>query len=166
MFAPLLFLGRNVLLSRRSVGETVMENTLTPNKKVSSWKTIVSYKAGTEQNINLVLSTIKEAKKKEKVTAELQLHSDQEFQYTSQAYFNLTQYCGITPSMSRRGNSYDNALAENMMPDHVHLLVRIPPINRVSSFMGNLKGKSAMMIFERHTKRVASYSTIGAWTKW
>ena len=74
---------------------------------------IVAYKTGTKQNINLVLSTIKTAKRKEKVTAELQLHSDQGFQYTSQAYFKLTQSYGITPSMSRRGNPYDNALAEN-----------------------------------------------------
>ena len=74
---------------------------------------IVAYKTGTEQNVNLVLSTIREAKKKEKVTTELQLHSDQGFQYTSQAYFKLTQSYGITPSMSRRGNPYDNALAEN-----------------------------------------------------
>ena len=74
---------------------------------------IVAYKTGTEQNINLVLSTIRAAKRKEKVTAELQLHSDQGFQYTSQAYFNLTQSYGITQSMSRRGNPYDNAMAEN-----------------------------------------------------
>ena len=74
---------------------------------------IVAYKTGTEQNINLVLSTIREAKKKEKVTAELQLHSDQGFQYTSQGYFKLTKEYNITPSMSRRGNPYDNALAEN-----------------------------------------------------
>ena len=74
---------------------------------------IVAYKTGTEQNVNLVLNTIKSAMKKEKVTAELQLHSDQGFQYTSQAYFNLTKDYGITPSMSRRGNPYDNALAEN-----------------------------------------------------
>ena len=74
---------------------------------------IVAYKTGTEQNVNLVLSTIREAKKKEKVTEELQLHSDQGFQYTSQAYFKLTQSCSITPSMSRQGNPYDNALAEN-----------------------------------------------------
>ena len=74
---------------------------------------IVAYKTGTEQNINLVLSTIRVAKRKEKVTAELQLHSDQGFQYTSQAYFNLTKSYGITPSMSRRGNLYDNAMAEN-----------------------------------------------------
>lgn len=74
---------------------------------------IVAYKTGTEQNINLVLSTIRAAKRKEKVTAELQLHSDQGFQYTSQAYFKLTKSYGITQSMSRRGNPYDNALAEN-----------------------------------------------------
>ena len=74
---------------------------------------IVAYKMDKEQSIKLVLDTIKAAKKKEKITAEVQLHSDQGFQYTSQAYFNLTQSYGITPSMSRRGNPYDNALAEN-----------------------------------------------------
>lgn len=74
---------------------------------------IVAYETGSEQNNSLVLNTIKAAKEKEKVTAELQLHSDQGFQYTSQAYFKLTQQYGITPSMSRRGNPYDNALAEN-----------------------------------------------------
>ena len=76
-------------------------------------RSIVAYKTSTVQNINLVLNTIKAAKKKEKVTAELQLHSDQGFQYTSQPYFNLTKAYHITPSMSRRGNPYDNALAEN-----------------------------------------------------
>ena len=74
---------------------------------------IVAYKTGIEQNINLVLSTIKAAKKKEKVTAELQLHSDQGFQYTSHAYFKLNKSYNITPSMSRKGNPYDNAMAEN-----------------------------------------------------
>ena len=76
-------------------------------------RSIVAYKTSTVQNINLVLNTIRAAKAKEKVTAELQLHSDQGFQYTSQPYFNLTQSYNITPSMSRRGNPYDNALAEN-----------------------------------------------------
>ena len=74
---------------------------------------IVAYKTGTEQNINLVLSTIRAAKRKEKVTAELQLHSDQGFQYTSQAYNSLIKSYHITPSMSSRGNPYDNAMAEN-----------------------------------------------------
>ena len=76
---------------------------------------IVAYKTATQQTVNLVLDTIRLAMKKEKKrgAAELQLHSDQGFQYTSQAYFKLTQSYGITPSMSRRGNPYDNALAEN-----------------------------------------------------
>jgi len=76
---------------------------------------IVAYKTGTKQTVNLVLDTIRLAMKQEKkrVAAELQLHSDQGFQYTSQAYFNLTQAYGITPSMSRKGNPYDNAMAEN-----------------------------------------------------
>ena len=73
----------------------------------------MAYKTGSEQNINLVLNTLKAARRKEKVTAELQLHSDQGAQYASQAYFELTKRYGITPSMSRRGNPYDNALAEN-----------------------------------------------------
>ena len=76
---------------------------------------IVAYKTATRQTISLVLDTIHLAMKKEKkrVAAELHLHSDQGFQYTSQAYFKLTQSYGITPSMSRRGNPYDNAMAEN-----------------------------------------------------
>ena len=57
--------------------------------------------------------TFKAAKRKEKVTGELQLHSDQGFQYASQSYFALTTQYGITPSMSRRANPYDNAMAEN-----------------------------------------------------
>ncbi len=76
---------------------------------------IVAYKTGTQQTVNLVLDTIRLAMKQEKkkVAGSLQLHSDQGFQYTSQGYFNLTQAYGITPSMSRRGNCYDNAMAEN-----------------------------------------------------
>ena len=74
---------------------------------------IISYKTAKEQSIKLVLDTIREAKRKENVTAELQLHSDQGFQYTSESYYRLTKEYGISPSMSRRGNPYDNALAEN-----------------------------------------------------
>ena len=75
---------------------------------------IIAYKTGTTQTVNLVLHTIRLAMQKEKkVAEELQLHSDQGSQYTSQAYFDLTKEYGITPSMSRRGNCYDNAMAEN-----------------------------------------------------
>jgi putative transposase len=74
---------------------------------------IVAYKTGTDQAINLVLTTLRKAKEKEAVTEELHLHSDQGFQYTSHGYFNLTKEYGIIPSMSRRGNCLDNAPAEN-----------------------------------------------------
>lgn len=76
---------------------------------------IVAYKTGTQQTVNLVLDTIRLAMKgeKRKVAAELYLRSNQGFQYTSQVYFNLTQEYSLTPSMSRKGNCYDNAMAEN-----------------------------------------------------
>ena len=76
---------------------------------------IVAYKTASQQTVSLVLDTIRLAMKKEKkrVAAELQLHSDQGSQYTTHVYFKLTQSYGITPSMSRRGNCYDNAMAEN-----------------------------------------------------
>ena len=74
---------------------------------------IVSYKMSTVQNNRLVMDTVREALRKENVAAELQLHSDQGFQYTSSEYYHLMKKNGITPSMSRRGNPYDNAMAEN-----------------------------------------------------
>ncbi|MCI7419192.1 MAG: IS3 family transposase [Clostridium sp.] len=101
---------------------------------------IIAYKTGTEQNMNLVLSTIREAKKKEKVTGELQLHSDQGFQYTSHGYFKLTQAYNITPSMSRRGNPYDNALAEGLLRILCKVQTRVQQMlaERVVSLLFNI----------------------------
>lgn len=41
-------------------------------------------------------------------------------------------------------------LEGHLMPDHIHMLVSIPPKYSISSFMGYLKGKSALMIFDKH----------------
>lgn len=41
-------------------------------------------------------------------------------------------------------------LEGHMMVDHVHLLLSIPPKLSISAFMGYLKGKSSMMMFDRH----------------
>ena len=79
-----------------------------------------------KQTVNLVLDTIRDAKAKEKVTDGLALHSDPGFQYLSQEYFNLTKSYHISPSMSRRGNPYDNALAENFF-----LILKTECIHRV-----------------------------------
>ena len=48
-------------------------------------------------------------------------------------------------------------IERSMKPDHVHLLVSIPPKISASSFFEYLKGKSAMMIFERHTNLKYKY---------
>lgn len=74
---------------------------------------IVHYETGTAQTVGLVTKTIKTALEKESVADGLALHSDQGFQYTSSAYFNLSQAYGFKPSMSRRGNCLDNACVES-----------------------------------------------------
>ena len=48
-------------------------------------------------------------------------------------------------------------------PDHIHMLIEIPPKLSVSGFMGYLKGKSAMMIFERHAHLKYKYGNRNFW---
>ena len=52
-----------------------------------------------------------------------------------------------------------------MCSDHVHMLVRIPPNISVSSFMGYLKGKSTLMIFERHANLKYKYGNRHFWCR-
>ena len=49
--------------------------------------------------------------------------------------------------------------------DHIHLLVSIPPKIRVSGFMGYLKGKSSLMIFDRHANLKYKYGNRHFWCK-
>ena len=51
------------------------------------------------------------------------------------------------------------------MSDHIHMLVKIPPKLAVSSFMGYLKGKSSLMIFERHANLKYKYGNRNFWAK-
>lgn len=53
----------------------------------------------------------------------------------------------------------------HMMPDHVHLLVSIPPKLSVSQFMGYLKGKSALMMFDRHANLKYKYGNRHFWAE-
>ena len=50
-------------------------------------------------------------------------------------------------------------------PDHVHMLVKIPPSLSVSSFVGYLKGKSTLMIFERHANLKYKYGNRHFWCR-
>ena len=56
-------------------------------------------------------------------------------------------------------------LEGHMMPDHVHLLLSIPPKISVSSFMGYLKGKSALMIFDKHANLKYKYGNRHFWAE-
>ena len=51
------------------------------------------------------------------------------------------------------------------MPDHVHMLVSIPPKISVSSFMVYLKGKSALMIFDRHANLKYKFGNRHFWAE-
>ena len=51
------------------------------------------------------------------------------------------------------------------MKDHIHMLITIPPKLAVSSFMGYLKGKSSLMIFERHANLKYKYGNRNFWAK-
>jgi putative transposase len=74
---------------------------------------IVAHALSLSNSVTLVTQTLQLAHDKEKVTDGLILHSDQAHQYTSHAYHVLTQQYNISPSMSRRGNCWDNAPMEN-----------------------------------------------------
>ena len=50
-------------------------------------------------------------------------------------------------------------------PDHIHMLVKIPPKTSISSFMGYLKGKSTLMIFERHAQLKYKYGQRKFWCR-
>ena len=56
-------------------------------------------------------------------------------------------------------------LEGHMMPDHVHLLLSIPPKMAVSSFMGYLKGKSALMIFDKHANLKYKFGNRHFWAE-
>ena len=49
------------------------------------------------------------------------------------------------------------------MPDHVHLLLSIPPKYSVSSFMGYLKGKSTVILFEKHANLKYKFGNKNFW---
>ena len=53
----------------------------------------------------------------------------------------------------------------HMMPDHVHMLVSIPPKISISSFMGYLKGKSALMMLDKHANLKYKFGNRHFWAE-
>ena len=58
-----------------------------------------------------------------------------------------------------------NIVEAEICPDHVHMLVEIPPNISVASFVGYIKGKSTLMIFERHANLKYKYGNRHFWCR-
>lgn len=50
-------------------------------------------------------------------------------------------------------------------PDHIHMMVSIPPHISIAQFMGYLKGKSTLMIFDRHANLKYKYGSRSFWCR-
>lgn len=50
-------------------------------------------------------------------------------------------------------------------PDHIHMLVSVPPYLSIAQFMGFLKGKSSLMIFDRHANLKYKYGQRSFWCR-
>lgn len=58
-----------------------------------------------------------------------------------------------------------NIIEAECCPDHIHMLVEIPPHMSVSNFMGYLKSKSSLMIFEKHANLKYKYGNRHFWCR-
>ena len=77
------------------------------------------------------------------------------------------QYRASLQEIIKRLCSYKGVeiIEGHMMPDHVHLLLSIPPKISVSSFMGYLKGKRALMMFDKHANLKYKFGNRHFWSK-
>ena len=76
-------------------------------------KKIVGYAFSERIDTNLVVAALSMAYNRQKPDGELIFHSDRGVQYASNKYRETLAAFGITQSMSRKGDPYDNAVAEN-----------------------------------------------------
>ena len=65
----------------------------------------------------------------------------------------------------RKGIEIIEIIEAEAMPDHIHMLVRIPPKYSVSEVMGYLKGNSSLMIFEKHANLKYKYGNRHFWCR-
>ena len=80
------------------------------------------------------------------------------------AYGKMKQDIANILSMLCKRKGVEIVEAE-ICPDHVHMLVKILPSLSVSSFVGYLKGKSTLMIFERHANLKYKYGNRHFWCR-
>lgn len=58
-----------------------------------------------------------------------------------------------------------NIIEAEVCPDHIHMLIEIPPKYSVAQIMGFLKGKSSLMIFDRHANLKYKYGNRHFWAR-
>ena len=77
------------------------------------------------------------------------------------------QYRKSLGEIFRRLCSYKGVeiIEGHLMPDHVHMLVSIPPRISISSFMGYLKGKSSLMMFDKHANLKYKFGNRHFWAE-
>jgi len=85
--------------------------------------------------------------------------------YRRKAIFN--QYKDSIGKILRQLCQYKGVeiIEGHLMPDHVHMLVSIPPKYSVANFMGYLKGKSALMIFDQHANLKYKFGNRHFWAE-
>lgn len=71
--------------------------------------------------------------------------------------------CEILSSLCKRKGV--EIIEAEWCPDHIHMFVRIPPSISISNFMGYLKGKSSLMIFERHANLKYKFGNRHFWCR-
>ena len=100
-------------------------------------------------------------------------HSKWRCQYHIVFATEISQTSNISGDKSRYRTDIEKAFEQkgveiieaNACPDHIHMMVSIPPKLSVAEFMGYLKGKSSLMIFDRHANLKYKYGSRHFWAR-
>ena len=79
--------------------------------------------------------------------------------------WTTAEFEALSKEMAAKGYKGVEIIEGHLMPDHIHMLVSIPPKISVSSFMGYLKGKSALMIFDKHANLKYKFGNCHFWAE-
>ena len=99
---------------------------------------IIAHQLGRHSSIRLVLDTLGQARQEVPQVEGVLLHSDQGFQYTSEQYFEWIHNQHLAPSMSRKGNCWDNAPIESFfsqLKEEVLRHIQTPTLTEAQSLI-------------------------------
>jgi len=77
--------------------------------------------------------------------------------------------CSVCTEIQKNGNIRKQngieIIEDELCADHIHMLISVPPKYSVSQIMGYLKGKSSLMIFDRHANLKYKYGNRHFWAR-